>query len=123
MVDWKLFCNIQTMHDQPAVIRQGPLFFLATSTMYGNHPRPILTLQPKLTVQLTLLGSISAITLSRIHKPLFHLVIDQDSDGLIDDIETLLGTNPTVADTDNDGKPDGIDLWPTNETQLETSSR
>ena len=49
------------------------------------------------------------------------LNIDQDSDGLIDDIETLLGTNPAVADTDNDGKPDGIDLWPTNETQLETT--
>lgn len=39
--------------------------------------------------------------------------IDQDSDGITDAIEALLGTNPQKADTDDDGRQDGSDLWPT----------
>lgn len=47
-----------------------------------------------------------------------HLTInvDQDSDGIIDAIETLMGTNPQLADTDNDGNTDGSDLWPLDNT-------
>lgn len=35
---------------------------------------------------------------------------DTDGDGLPDDLETQVGTDPTVADTDGDGLSDGDEL-------------
>ena len=40
------------------------------------------------------------------------LSADQDGDGLMDDEEIVLGTNPAVADTDQDGVPDFADMMP-----------
>ncbi len=37
---------------------------------------------------------------------------DRDGDGLTDDIEILIGTDPTVADTDGDGVSDKLDAFP-----------
>ncbi|MFA6533804.1 MAG: PKD domain-containing protein [Patescibacteria group bacterium] len=37
---------------------------------------------------------------------------DDDNDGLIDTEETRIGTNPLLADTDGDGRPDGQDAFP-----------
>jgi hypothetical protein len=37
-------------------------------------------------------------------------LIDTDDDGLLDDIEALLGTDPYDADTDDDGMPDGWEV-------------
>jgi MYXO-CTERM domain-containing protein len=39
-------------------------------------------------------------------------VVDKDSDGLSDGLETTLGTDPNDADTDNDGLLDGEELDP-----------
>ncbi len=39
--------------------------------------------------------------------------IDDDDDGLSDDEELILGTNPLNADTDGDGTPDAVDPNPT----------
>lgn len=38
--------------------------------------------------------------------------IDDDNDGLLDEDETLIGTNPKKYDTDNDGVGDGEDAFP-----------
>lgn len=37
--------------------------------------------------------------------------LDTDSDGLIDSVELILGTNPEWGDTDGDDLPDGYELW------------
>ncbi|MBI1289956.1 hypothetical protein GC173_01760 [bacterium] len=37
-------------------------------------------------------------------------VLDSDGDGINDDAETALGTNPNNADSDNDGIPDGVEV-------------
>jgi subtilisin family serine protease len=39
---------------------------------------------------------------------------DDDNDGLLDDDEVALGTNPLLADTDGDGVNDGLDVFPLN---------
>lgn len=44
---------------------------------------------------------------------------DQDSDGISDELENLLGTDPHSADTDNDNIPDGSDLWPVDNSHTE----
>jgi hypothetical protein len=36
--------------------------------------------------------------------------IDSDGDGLPDEIELLIGTNPFDPDTDHDGYPDGLEV-------------
>jgi len=36
--------------------------------------------------------------------------VDTDNDGLSDDVETAIGTNPTAADSDGDGLSDGIEV-------------
>jgi hypothetical protein len=38
---------------------------------------------------------------------------DSDNDGVSDIDEAAQGSNPFAQDTDNDGIPDGTDLWPT----------
>jgi len=45
--------------------------------------------------------------------------VDQDSDGINDDIETLMGSDPLLADSDNDGIVDGSDLWPLDQAQTD----
>jgi len=42
--------------------------------------------------------------------PLAAAPVDTDNDGLSDDVETVLGTNPDNADTDGDGLPDGWEV-------------
>lgn len=42
---------------------------------------------------------------------------DRDGDGLTDDIEILIGTDPTVADTDGDGVNDKLDAFPLDPTR------
>ena len=37
--------------------------------------------------------------------------LDTDMDGLTDDVEAALGTDPEEADTDGDGMPDGWEVW------------
>jgi hypothetical protein len=37
---------------------------------------------------------------------------DRDADGLTDDIELAMGTDPQNPDTDSDGIADGVDPWP-----------
>ncbi|MFW0837418.1 MAG: fibronectin type III domain-containing protein [Candidatus Komeilibacteria bacterium] len=37
-------------------------------------------------------------------------LVDADSDGLLNDYENSIGTNPLVADTDGDGYPDGLEV-------------
>lgn len=36
--------------------------------------------------------------------------IDSDSDGLIDGLESIVGTDPGNADSDDDGRTDGAEL-------------
>ena len=38
------------------------------------------------------------------------VIVDSDQDGLTDDEEAGLGTNPNVRDTDGDGTPDGLEI-------------
>jgi hypothetical protein len=38
---------------------------------------------------------------------------DDDGDGLLDGVETMIGTNPRSADSDADGKADNVDRCPT----------
>lgn len=38
------------------------------------------------------------------------IIFDADSDGLTDETETRLGTDPNQADTDGDGFPDGLEI-------------
>jgi hypothetical protein len=38
--------------------------------------------------------------------------LDSDHDGIPDDLERMIGTDPFNADTDGDGIPDGRDLMP-----------
>lgn len=47
---------------------------------------------------------------------------DADSDGLLNEIETQLGTNPTLPDTDADGRSDFEEVftWGTNPLKLDT---
>ena len=40
----------------------------------------------------------------------FELLPDSDGDGLADDVEASLGTNPGLADTDGDGFDDGVEV-------------
>lgn len=47
---------------------------------------------------------------------------DADSDGLTNGQECALGTDPTKADTDGDGTPDGSDPFPNDPTRGGTSS-
>jgi hypothetical protein len=42
---------------------------------------------------------------------------DDDGDGITDDVETELGTNPFVVDTDGDGVSDATDAYPTDASQ------
>jgi Tol biopolymer transport system component len=42
--------------------------------------------------------------------------LDRDLDGLTNDYEVSIGTNPDVWDTDNDGFNDGIDIFPGDST-------
>ena len=39
-----------------------------------------------------------------------HAIVDSDGDGITDDEEAALGTDPTNPDTDGDGIPDGQDV-------------
>ena len=41
---------------------------------------------------------------------------DSDGDGLTDDLETFIGTDPNDADSDDDGVPDGAEVNPTDDT-------
>ena len=41
---------------------------------------------------------------------------DTDGDGLLDDEEALVGTDPAATDSDNDGVSDANDTWPLNAT-------
>nr|MDO8114776.1 PKD domain-containing protein [Candidatus Sigynarchaeota archaeon] len=44
-------------------------------------------------------------------SPLHHgAFIDRDSDGLVDILETSIGTDPSNVDTDGDGTPDGAEI-------------
>jgi hypothetical protein len=43
--------------------------------------------------------------------------VDFDGDGLSDQQELILGTNPASADTDGDGTNDGSDYFPTDPTR------
>lgn len=44
---------------------------------------------------------------------------DEDGDTLSDRVEELLGTNPSLADSDGDGKSDSVDLYPLDSTNNE----
>ena len=35
---------------------------------------------------------------------------DSDKDGLLDDVEAMLGTDPNNPDTDGDGRSDGVEM-------------
>lgn len=50
------------------------------------------------------------------------ILTDKDLDGLTDEEETKLGTNPNSPDTDGDGimDKDEIDLWKTNPLKADT---
>jgi hypothetical protein len=43
---------------------------------------------------------------------------DSDNDGLTDIEENRIGSNPYDSDTDDDGIPDGTDLWPTKDAKV-----
>jgi len=43
-------------------------------------------------------------------------IVDTDGDGLSDDLETTIGTDPNDADSDDDGVPDGMEANPANDT-------
>ncbi len=45
---------------------------------------------------------------------------DRDTDGLLDSLENLIGSNPNAADSDFDGIPDGIE-WGAHPTQAQDS--
>jgi len=46
---------------------------------------------------------------------------DDDNDGLFDDTETIWGTNPLVADTDDDDVIDGEDIFPLDNSESKDS--
>jgi len=43
-------------------------------------------------------------------EEIFRRGVDSDLDGLPDEIEALIGTNPFDPDTDRDGFPDGLEI-------------
>ena len=45
---------------------------------------------------------------------------DSDGDGLLDNTETTLGTNPNAADSDGDGVSDGVEVGPNLGTHVDT---
>src|SRR4051794_7948892 len=51
-----------------------------------------------------------------------HAVTDSDRDGLTDEVEAKLGTNPTNPDSDGDGLGDGEEvlLWLTDPLEVDT---
>jgi len=46
---------------------------------------------------------------------------DSDNDGLTDIEENRIGSNPYDSDTDDDGIPDGTDLWPLHDMKVRVS--
>jgi hypothetical protein len=48
--------------------------------------------------------------IGQLSTPLASLLIDSDGDGLADEEEIRLGTNPFDPDTDHDGYPDGLEV-------------
>tara|TARA_Y100000310_G_scaffold327251_1_gene393300 strand:- start:4304 stop:6856 length:2553 start_codon:yes stop_codon:yes gene_type:complete len=63
---------------------------------------------------ITLLPSVSQVLLNErdeiVQTPSAVIIFDSDSDGVSDEIERRLGTNPFLADTDSDGFIDGDEL-------------
>ncbi len=50
------------------------------------------------------------------HDPIDdHIVVDSDGDGLPDDFEAVIGTFPDNPDSDEGGRPDGVEFWAGND--------